>query len=58
MRRVANKNVSVHVAADELDAAIEKASRLVELLKEARDIIGSLSKSTIIQKMRTDVKMK
>lgn len=40
-----NKTITVHVTADELDDMIEKANRLLVLLKEAYDIIGLLSKN-------------
>lgn len=38
------KTVTISVEMKELDAAIEKANRLVELLREASSIISSLSK--------------
>lgn len=37
------RSVELHVDATDLDAAIEKANRLVELLREASNIIRSLS---------------
>lgn len=37
----------IEVNTDSLDYAIEKASRLVELLKEAQQIIGSLSERSV-----------
>lgn len=36
-------SVKIEVDSDELDIAIEKANRLVELLREAQQIISSLS---------------
>ena len=40
---MAKATVKVHINPDELDDAIEKANRLVALLKEARLIVDSLS---------------
>ena len=42
---MANRNVLVEVDSTSLDAAIEKANRLVALLREAAQIIDSLSKA-------------
>lgn len=41
--RVGNMIITVSVDMTELDAAIEKANRLVELLQEAQQIISSLN---------------
>lgn len=39
---MAEKTVSVHIVADELDATIEKANRLLELLEEVSKKVDSL----------------
>lgn len=40
---MANKEFSIKVDSSDIDLAIEKANRLVELLREAATIIDSLS---------------
>lgn len=40
---MACKSIVIHVDADEIDTAIEKANRLAELLKEACHMVDSLS---------------
>ncbi len=40
------KEISIPINLENLDEAIEKANRLVELLKEASQIVNSLSEKT------------
>lgn len=44
MAETTKKAIKIHVDTTGLDQAIEKANRLVLLLREASDLIGSLSK--------------
>lgn len=44
---MAKNNVTVNIETKGLNEAIEKANRLVELLREAEQIIGSLSKDLL-----------
>lgn len=38
-----NQTVKIEIDSEELDAAIEKANRLIELLREIQQIASSLS---------------
>jgi len=40
-------NATVHVDAHEIDSALEKAERLVELLKEAKSLSSELASAKI-----------
>ena len=44
-----NRELNINVNCDDLDAALEKAERLAELLREAQQIAMSLSGSPIGQ---------
>ncbi len=43
------KTIKIEVNSDELDSIIEKANRLVEILREAQQIVNSLSTKEMLE---------